>query len=154
MCGRLLLWGTALVAALVVGMPPFRPALPGGIGVPAGAAAGLVLFVALAGVPILRMPALLPALWVAAGASFEELVWRGLGMGLLAGTVGVVAALAITTAGFALAHRYRPRARIHLFTGVTFGSAFACGGLAAAIAAHSAYNLLVESALRAAREPR
>lgn len=146
--GRLLLWGTALMAAAVVGLPAFHPLL----GIRAtivGPLIGIALFLGLAGT--LRVPrasGLRPgrALLLTAASTFEELVWRGVALAWLAARAGLPAALALTSTGFAAAHRGRHggRAPLHLATGAGFGIAFACAGLAAAILAHSLYNLLVD----------
>ena len=78
--------------------------------------------------------------------SNEELLWRRLVLGgLLPG--GALAALAVSTLGFALAHRARPA--LHLGTGATFGGLYlATGALAAPVAAHWAYNALLLAGLR------
>jgi ABC-2 type transport system ATP-binding protein len=79
----------------------------------------------------------------------EELLWRRLVLGGIL-PVGVVAALAVSTLGFALAHRARPA--LHLGTGATFGSLYvATGALAAPVAAHWAYNTVLLAGLR--RDP-
>ena len=62
--------------------------------------------------------------------------------------MGVPAALAAATAGFALAHAPgRPGAvPLHLVTGASFAAAFAVtGSLAAAVGAHATYNVLLAS---------
>src|SRR4051812_29834486 len=106
--GRLLLWTTALVLAVVVGLPAFRPALGGAGRVLVGPTAGLATFMALAGRP--RRPPSIDrvlvarGLWLTAGAAFEELVWRGLALAALALRIGAPGALIASTTGFALAH--------------------------------------------------
>ena len=81
----------------------------------------------------------------------EELLWRRLVLGGILPS-GALAALAVSTLGFALAHRARPA--LHLGTGATFGGLYlATGALAAPVAAHWAYNTLLlrrASARRAA----
>src|SRR5262249_30740830 len=74
-------------------------------------------------------------------AANEELLWRRLLLGELL-IAGPVAALALSSAGFAIAHR---RARLlHVGTGSAFGALYlATGLLSASIAAHWAYNALV-----------
>lgn len=153
MRGRLLLWGTAFTAAALGGLPAFQSPAAAAAGV-VGPATGGCLFLALARTLRLPSPARLRpvrALWLAAGAAFEELVWRGAALAWLAARAGLPAALALTTAGFATAHRGRhgARASVHLVTGAGFGAAFACGGLVAAMLAHAVYNLLVDLRLRA-----
>jgi membrane protease YdiL (CAAX protease family) len=74
-------------------------------------------------------------------ASNEEILWRRYVLGeLLVG--GAFAALAASTAAFALAHP--ARRAVHLGTGATFGALYlGTGVLAASIAAHWTYNVLV-----------
>ncbi len=79
----------------------------------------------------------------------EELLWRRLVLGGILPS-GALAALAVSTLGFALAHRARPA--LHLGTGATFGGLYlATGALAAPVAAHWAYNALLLAGLR--RDP-
>jgi len=140
-----------------VGLPAFRPQLAGAAPVLVGPVVGLATFAALAGRP--RRPRAIDrvvaarALWLSAGAAFEELVWRGFLLGALALRIGVSGALLASSAAFALAHRGRTGRPTHLFTGLAFGSAFVCAGLVAAIGAHAAYNVLVDLAVQAEREP-
>jgi hypothetical protein len=155
---RLLLWVTAFTAAAVVGLPRWSPPLGGPAAVAAGAMAGAALFLALAGRP--RRPRTRPgvavarAAWLSAGAAFEEVLWRGLALALFLPRLGVVGALGATSAGFAFAHRHQGRGGgVHLVTGGVFGVAFVCAGLAAAIAAHASYNVLVDLGVLAEREP-
>jgi membrane protease YdiL (CAAX protease family) len=107
---------------------------------------GVGIFVALAG----TAAGVARAAWLAAGAAFEELLWRGVVLAILASWTGAATALVASTAGFALAHRSRHgrRAWIHLVTGSAFGGAFVCAGLWAAIAAHAVYNLLADAGIR------
>jgi membrane protease YdiL (CAAX protease family) len=97
--------------------------------------------------PIVRAAVLAaPALLL--GAIEEEAVWRYAVFGLLRAPVGPLAALALSSTLFALAHVRRELGfgalRSHLPTGLTFGSAYLLTGrLTAAIVAHVAYNLLV-----------
>lgn len=155
--GRLLLWATAFVAALGLGLPAFRPALGNRESLLVGPSVGAILFRCLAGAarPRLRAPSIPRAAWLAASAAFEELAWRAVALAALAAWLGVLAALVVTSIGFAAAHRAQlgRRARVHLLTGAGFGAAFVCAGLAAAIAAHWVYNLLVDLALRSDRGP-
>jgi membrane protease YdiL (CAAX protease family) len=119
----------------------------------AGAAAALPLFALLArsrpplprGRALARGAVLLPA------ACLEEVVWR---LGALAAArplAGPAVALALSSAGFALAHLRQAgplSVRVHLVTGHVFGGVFlATGALLGAIAAHATYNLLVAAAL-------
>jgi membrane protease YdiL (CAAX protease family) len=146
----------ATAVALLVLAAPARPAprldLPAATF--AGVAAGMLLYVA---VPRRRpyvpppVPAALAAgcILVIAAAS-EEVVWRRVVLGELL-RAGPVAAAAGSTLGFALVHRTRQS--LHLGTGATFAGLYlATGALAAAIAAHWAYNVLLLSlAERSAR---
>jgi membrane protease YdiL (CAAX protease family) len=80
------------------------------------------------------------------GAAGEEIVWR---WGALAGTapvLGWAGALIASTLGFAFRHARPPDRAVcaYLLLGGAFGAVFlATGRLAAAIAAHAAYNALV-----------
>lgn len=78
-----------------------------------------------------------------AGAISEEIVWR---WGVLAGTapyLGWAGALALSTAGFAGQHT-RTATVAYLVIGGAFGGVFlATGRIAAAIAAHGGYNVLI-----------
>ncbi len=88
--------------------------------------------------------------FLALAAANEEVLWRRVMLGELLRS-GVVAALAGSTLGFALAHRARPG--LHLGTGLAFGGVYlATGALGASIAAHLTYNLCLLS-LRARVEP-
>jgi membrane protease YdiL (CAAX protease family) len=112
-----------------------------------GAAGGAILFaLALRRPPRLAVGAAsLPAFMARQGllgvwAATEELIWRRVLLGeLLFG--GALAALAASSLGFALVHRRRG---LHLATGAAFGGLYiATGALAASIAAHWTYNMLV-----------
>lgn len=125
----------------------------------AGPLTAAVLFAALTQgrVPRARLP-LRPALaarWsrLAAGAALEELVWRGVVLGGFAAAAGPVAALAISSLGFAVWHwpSLGRRCIVHVVTGGAFGSACLLGGLATAVVAHAVYNLLVDWAVLAQR---
>ena len=66
----------------------------------------------------------------------------------------MAAALGATSTGFALSHRHQGRGgAVHFVTGGVFGVTFVCAGLAAAIAAHASYNVLVDLGVLAEREP-
>ena len=110
--------------------------------------------------PRLRLPprpristVLARAVFLAARSTGEEVIWRWFVLGGLAGVVGALPALAVSTTGFAIAHRRAQGAHgiaVHLLTGAAFGSVFlATGSLAAAVGAHVAYNLLVLAAAEA-----
>jgi membrane protease YdiL (CAAX protease family) len=141
--------GTALSLALLVVLAPERPTvrLPWSTAALIGAAVGLVLFVAV-GRCCPCAPARRPASLALAKLAFfalwatnEEVVWRRVALGELLGA-GVVPAFAGSTLGFALMHR--TRRGTHLFTGSAFGALYlATGVLAASVAAHWTYNLLV-----------
>jgi ABC-2 type transport system ATP-binding protein len=156
LCGQVVLAVVLLAAGGVASRPH---ALPLGLAGLAGAAAGLLLAVVLAG--RLRVPAphpsrlrrllLLGAVVVVLSAS-EEVIWRGFVLGRLTDVIGLVGAYAASTVGFALAHRERAAAPTYLLLGAAFGGVFlATGSLPAAIAAHAAYNLLVLLALEERR---
>ena len=154
---RLLVAGAAFATVAVTGLPDFRPVAGGPATLAAGLGVAVVLFVVLAGAP--RCPAEwhgvpLVAGYLAAGAAVEELLWRGLGLAALSSLVGAVAALMLTSIGFALAHApaLGRRCSVHLLTGAGFGAAFVLAGLPAAVAAHAGYNALVDLGVRAGRE--
>jgi len=128
--------------------PPHRPV--GALAAaPLGAAAGVLLFAALARrrpQPLLSPLALVTATVVGVAGMSEEALWRGFALARLAPVAGLAAAIAITTAGFALAHVPALRVRgasVQLGTGVVFGCLFAAtGSLLACALAHAAYNVL------------
>jgi len=86
-------------------------------------------------------------------AASEEVIWRWFLLGGLAGPLGVLPALALTTLAFALAHGWQGHGRfVHLLTGSTFGGIFlVTGSLTGAIAAHATYNLLIAVAVESER---
>lgn len=90
-------------------------------------------------------------------ACVEELVWRFGALGALRPLTGPVAALSLSSAGFALAHWRQAGTlslRVHFLTGATFGCAFLLTGmLSAAIAAHASYNVLVAAAVERGPPP-
>jgi membrane protease YdiL (CAAX protease family) len=134
---------SALLVLAAPAVPPSRVDLPGAM--LAGAAAGLLLYVAVARcrpyVPPLVPAALAACCILVVAAASEEVVWRRVVLGELLGA-GPVAAVAGSTLGFALVHRKRQR--LHLGTGAAFAGIYlATGTLAAAIAAHCAYNVLL-----------
>ncbi len=140
---------TGLSVLLLVTLSPPRPELripllpATGVGV----GAGVILY---ATIEKRRpfLPALLPDTvarlgFLALAAANEEVLWRRVVLGELLRS-GVVAALAGSTLGFALAHRARPG--LHLGTGLAFGGVYlATGALGASIAAHLTYNLCLLS---------
>ncbi len=94
-----------------------------------------------------RLSMLAPRL--AFGAAGEELLWRYVLWGVLQTAVGLAASFVATTFGFAAAHaRFGLRTvTVHLVTGSAFAATYvATGRLAAAIAAHLTYNVLVVAA--------
>jgi membrane protease YdiL (CAAX protease family) len=134
---------------LLLALSPERPGsqVTPFVAVPVGAAAGLLLFLAVArrfpvasaGRPLRLMIAVAVLLGLAAAA--EEVLWRRVVLGELL-RAGPAAALAASSLGFALSHRARPG--LHLGTGAVFGCLYlATGMLAACIAAHWLYNLLL-----------
>jgi membrane protease YdiL (CAAX protease family) len=140
--GRLGL-GTAVSAALLVALSPARPSLR--LDLPlaalAGAVAGVTLYLAVARRRPLRPAGLTKAGLLALAATNEEVVWRRVVLGELL-RAGSLAAFAGSTLGFALVHR--ARVGLHFATGATFGCLYlVTGALAAPIAAHWMYNLLL-----------
>lgn len=76
----------------------------------------------------------------------EELLWRGPALQLLRSRLGVVPALAVSSAAFAAAHLpAHPRALVtHAGLAAAFGAAaLRRGGLASAAVAHATYDTLV-----------
>jgi membrane protease YdiL (CAAX protease family) len=141
---------TALAAGLLAAVAPATPSprVPPAAGVAGGIGAGAVLYLlALRARP--RLPPCAPQRLVFAGklavfglwAACEEVLWRRVVLGeLLAG--GIVAALALSSIAFALAHA--GRRGLHVGTGAAFGGVYlVTGALAASIAAHWTYNVLV-----------
>jgi membrane protease YdiL (CAAX protease family) len=99
----------------------------------------------------LRLVALKAAV-IALGSWAEEILWRWCAIGALAPAIGVVPAYVASTTGFALAHAGRRARRTHLLTGACFGAVYlATGRIAAAVAAHLAYNLTVLLSVEACR---
>lgn len=156
------LWPRLLTrAALAIGigfaLSPPRPRshLPCPLALLLGVTAGAGLFAAASS----RLPALrrsrtavgtvLRHAVFGVSAVAEELVWRRAVLGELL-AFGPLVALAVSSAGFAAAHR---RGKVlHLGTGGVFGGVYlATGLLVAAVAAHWAYNAFVGSLLQ--REP-
>jgi membrane protease YdiL (CAAX protease family) len=91
---------------------------------------------------------------LALGSGAEEVIWRWFAIGSLTPAVGVIGAYVASTIGFAAAHVGRRAALVHLLTGASFGAVYlATGRLAAAAAAHVAYNLRVLLAVESTRPP-
>ncbi len=135
-----------LLLSLTPSRPPARIAWPAAVA--AGVCAGPLLYIAAArrwprlarrngSVPVLMARQAFLGLWAAS----EEIVWRRVLLGeLLMG--GALAALALSSIAFSLAHR--ARRRLHLATGASFGVLYlGTGVLLASIAAHWVYNALV-----------
>jgi membrane protease YdiL (CAAX protease family) len=145
---------TGLALALLLALSPPHPRTRTGeaFAVALGMAAGAALFAAVlrrrpGAAPLGAAPATLArSLFLGLCAANEEVLWRRLLLGELL-PAGGLAALAVSSAGFAVAHRgARP---LHLATGVTFGALYlATGALGASIAAHWVYNALVASVPR------
>jgi membrane protease YdiL (CAAX protease family) len=154
----LLLWAASFAAAAACGLVT-APAL--GLGLLTGPAIGAGLFLVLAG-GLPRLPRRPPRIvagragYLLAAAVFEELIWRGLALGMLLNATGPPAALVLTSIGFALWHRRAlgRRSAVHVATGAGFGVAFLVGGLVAAILAHAVYNVLVDISVQAERRLR
>jgi membrane protease YdiL (CAAX protease family) len=125
-----------------------------------GPVVGVAVFFLLAGgrLPCPRrgvfgLPQTLRWLRLGVEAGLEERIWRGLVFGGLLVAIGPVAALAVSSAGFALWHQpaLGRRCAVHVVTGTGFGAAFLAGGLSAAILAHGVYNALVDWAVHGER---
>src|SRR5438552_3980673 len=122
--------------ALLVLEPTAPPQRPVGAlaAAPLGAVAGVLLFAALARrrpQALLSPLALLTATVVGVAGMSEEALWRGFALARLAPVAGLAAAIAITSAGFALAHVPALRVRgasVQLGTGAVFGCLFAATG--------------------------
>jgi ABC-2 type transport system ATP-binding protein len=157
---RLAAWlVTAAAAALAApSLDPADPSLhPVGEALAFGGVAGAGLFAVLARRPVRaaavaaapRRRLLARSTVLAVRSVQEEAVWRGLVLGLLAGAVGRVGALALSSALFASAHaRSQGRAAAaHVATGSVFGASYlATGRLLAAVTAHGTYNILAGAA--------
>jgi membrane protease YdiL (CAAX protease family) len=140
---------TASLALLLLLAPPHpSPRLPLSVAAGAGLGCGVVLYMAVTRCRP-RLPARRGSAAVGLGkqaflgllATNEEIVWRRVVLGELLGA-GAVAAVVVSTVGFALVHR--SRRRLQLGTGAVFGVLYvATGALAACVAAHWAYNALV-----------
>jgi uncharacterized protein len=125
-----------------------------------GAVTGAVTFLLLTGG---RFPCALPrplggalvVRWFGLGAAagLEEVAWRGLVLGGLMAVLEPWAALAASSAMFAIWHwsSLRARSAVHLVTGAAFGGVFLAGGLVAAMLGHALYNLLVDWAVHVER---
>jgi membrane protease YdiL (CAAX protease family) len=137
---------TAIAVSLAVVLAPPRPPLrlPRVAATALGLAAGVALFAAAARrAPALPRRSAAGQLLLALCAANEELLWRRVLLGELL-PLGPVAALALSSAAFAAAHRRAPL--LHAATGSAFGGVYlATGFLGAAVAAHWAYNTLVGS---------
>jgi hypothetical protein len=141
---------TALALALGLALVPARPAtrVAWPLAVALGAAGGFALFAAvtrrrpfLSGAVRPRAVMLARLGFLGLWATNEEVIWRRVALGELLPR-GIVAALAASTVGFALAHP--TRRWLHLGTGSAFGGLYlVTGALAASIAAHWVYNVLV-----------
>ena len=155
MSARVALWAriglvTAIALTLAVVLSPPRPPprLAWPYATTIGSVLGLALFVAVARrrprLPVrgARVPALVAKLgFFGLWATNEELLWRRVALGELL-AAGVVPAFAASTVGFALIHR--TRRELHLVTGGAFAGLYlATGILAASVAAHWVYNMLV-----------
>jgi len=145
---------TLIAGALLLCVSPTRPGrrVPAPVAPVAGVAAGALLFLgatrqmprfsrARVSTSVLLAEQGLLGLW----AANEEIVWRRVVLGELL-PAGLLVAVALSSFGFALAHRRR-RA-LHLGTGAAFGGVYiATGWLGASVAAHWFYNALVGARL-------
>lgn len=138
-------WCAAVACLALLHPPTPSPTWSGPGAALAGIAVGATVACMLGGLRPLVSPAAALTLVLTAGA--EEVIWRWLALGSLAGHVGPLAALAATSLAFGACH---PRARAqHVATGLAFGAVYlASGSLAGAWCAHCAYNLVVASASR------
>jgi membrane protease YdiL (CAAX protease family) len=136
----------------VVSVGPFTALAIGsfvGLGVVLLLARGRVHVSAWTSLPACR--ALSRSVVLSVRSASEEVVWRGLGLGLLA-PAGLAVALLASSALFAAAHvqRLGRRAAAHLGLGLAFGGIYVfTGSLGAAIAAHATYNIVLGLALLA-----
>jgi ABC-2 type transport system ATP-binding protein len=158
--GRPAAWAalTALALATAPGIAPLDPTLSGvGGALVLGCAAGAGTFALLArrrlpAVAIVALPRqrlLARSLVLTAKSAQEEVLWRALLLGVLAGPFGRLAALAASAVLFAGSHvrRQGRAATAHLLTGTAFGAVYlTTGRLLAAIAAHATYNVLIGAA--------
>ncbi len=141
---------TLVAGALVLWVSPARPVhrVPAPVAPFVGAAAGALLFLgvtrqapSLSARRVRLRVSLAEQVLLGVWAANEEIVWRRVALGELL-PVGVLAALALSTVGFAVAHRRR--CALHLGTGAAFGGVYiATGWLGASVAAHWLYNFLV-----------
>lgn len=149
---------TAVSVALSLALAPARPPtrVPWPAAVALGTCAGMLLFSAITRRRPRLPPATKPAPVVLGKLAFlglwatnEEVVWRRVALGELL-RAGVVPALVASTVGFALMHR--TRRSVHLATGGAFGAVYlSTGALAASVAAHWTYNVLVGAFLTGRR---
>jgi ABC-2 type transport system ATP-binding protein len=162
--GRILGWIACVAVVVAIGLPAPEGVVGLWIALPGGVLAGSLLFAVLSrgglpnGVFRRERAAALTARsgYLVLRSAVEEILWRGLGIGATAPLIGTLPALVLTTVGFAVWHlpklgRY---SAVHLLTGSVFGGLYLVGGgLAAPIAAHATYNLLIAFALEARRPP-
>lgn len=141
-------WATAAALLAFAHPAPLRTPWPPLAAAPAGLAAGIALFLVTGGrLRRYRMPRVAAAAVLASTAGAEEAIWRWFALGELAARIGLPAALAASSALFALAHRDRFAGRFA--AGVVFGGVYALSGsLAGACCAHAAHNLCVAAASR------
>jgi membrane protease YdiL (CAAX protease family) len=136
-------WAAA-AAVFAVATPAVAHGWTAPVAAAAGVSTGVALFVALVGQPR-RIATGALAVIVVASAGAEEIVWRGLLLGVLSSRAGAVVAVAATSLAFACVHRHGRRG--HLLAGVAFGGVcLLSGGLVAPWCAHGTYNLLVAGA--------
>jgi ABC-2 type transport system ATP-binding protein len=163
--GRIVGWIACVTVAAAIGVPAPPGSMVGlSIALPCGIVAGSLLFAVLSrgwvpvGVFRRERAAALTARggYLVLRSAVEEIFWRGLGIGAMAPLIGTVPALVVTTVGFAASHipKFGRHSAAHLLTGAVFGGLYLVGGgLAAPIAAHATYNLLIAFALEARRPP-
>jgi ABC-2 type transport system ATP-binding protein len=159
---RLAAWSAICTAPLCLGTPSYPISVSWGVAVPAGACTGAFLYAMLAAgalpLAIRRTRAgavVLRSAYLFGRSAVEEVVWRGYVFASLALAVGTPTAFAATVTLFAIAHRPGQGRLwiVHLVTGATFTMVFATtGSLAAAVAAHATYNVLVGLAVEGTRQ--
>jgi membrane protease YdiL (CAAX protease family) len=139
---------------LTLHLPALGPL--GGVNLAAGCGliAGLVLYcvlaweiVPLASVRVASRPLLFKCGFLAVTALAEEIIWRGFAFTSLSRHEGAIAALVMTTIGFAVMHMYNQGwngVATHLMTGLAFGLAVVLSGqLLPAVLMHVGYSIAV-----------
>jgi membrane protease YdiL (CAAX protease family) len=152
---------TLCVTAFVVvtGAATREPGLGAGLTTGLGVVVGVLLFVLLAReLPRGPFPkarrgiVAIKGLVLVLRSTFEEILWRGIVLGVVGERSGLLPAYALSSVGFAALHAGARARRVHLVSGASFGGLYlATKGLPAPIAAHATYNLLVLLATESGR---